>query len=207
MAGDAGKLLHLQKLSCPLCHVAVRGAVKAIAADALLLVEFVGQRVEIGTLGQGLVKGGVEDHYLRHLREVLAGGANPRQVRRVVQGRQRRTVLDTPFDLRGDQLRREEALAAVGNAVAYGLYRIDLTQYLAHPLHGLAVVARHHLAPLFPHYQLRPHLADALYQARLYPLLPIEETEFERRGAAVDHQYHADNPRAAARSSMKVQAA
>ena len=91
--------------------------------------------------------------------------------------------------------------------MAAGLYRIVHAHHFVHPLHGLAVVARHHVAPLFPHYQLRPHLADALYQARLYPLLPIEETEFERRGAAVDHQYHADKPRAAARSSMKVQAA
>ena len=77
-------------------------------------------------------------------------------------------------DRQGAERKLRELRAAVDNAVAVGLYGIDLTQYLAHPLHGLAMVACRHLATVLPNYQLRFRLADALYQARLHPFFPVE---------------------------------
>ena len=44
--------------------IAVTGAVKAVAPNAVILVEFVGQGVEISLSGHALVEGGIEDHDL-----------------------------------------------------------------------------------------------------------------------------------------------
>jgi hypothetical protein len=74
--------------------VAVRGAVEAVAADAVLLVEVVGQAVEVGVGRQRLVEGGVEDGDLRHVGEHLHGHADAGHVDRVVQRREDREFLD-----------------------------------------------------------------------------------------------------------------
>ncbi|EHM55975.1 hypothetical protein HMPREF9080_00224 [Cardiobacterium valvarum F0432] len=65
--------------------VAVRGAVETVAADFVVGVELVWQRVEIGALRHMLVEGGVEDDDLFQLREDFARSVNTGNVRRVVQ--------------------------------------------------------------------------------------------------------------------------
>jgi hypothetical protein len=72
--------------------------VEAVAADAVLLVELVGQAVEVGVGRQGLVEGGVEDGDLRHVREVLHGDADAGDVDRVVQRREDREFFDIGDD-------------------------------------------------------------------------------------------------------------
>ena len=74
--------------------IAVRGAVKAVAADAVLLVKVVGQTVEVGVGRQRLMEGGIEDGDLRNVGELFLGYADAGDVDRVVQRREEREFLD-----------------------------------------------------------------------------------------------------------------
>jgi hypothetical protein len=51
-----------------------------------LLVELVGQAVEVGVGRQGLVEGGVEDGHVGHVRELLHGDADAGDVDRLCSG-------------------------------------------------------------------------------------------------------------------------
>ena len=120
---DAVELLHrkVQQRRGPVRHVLVRGAVEAVAADAVVGVELVRDGVAPGVLGQGAVEGGVEHGDLRHVRPLLGDGADAQHVGGVVQRGQRVEPLDGAGDLVVDQDRLGEALAAVHHAVADGV--------------------------------------------------------------------------------------
>jgi hypothetical protein len=101
-------------------NVAVRGAVEAVAADAILLVKVVGQAVEVGVGRQGLVEGGVEDGDMRQVRELLHGLADAVHIDRVVQWRKNRKGFDIGDDRRRDDHCAGELAAAMDDAVADG---------------------------------------------------------------------------------------
>ena len=85
MAGDPGEALFFaQDLGGSSGYVPVRGAVEAVFADVLIRIEFVRQRVEIGVLGHGLVKSGVENGDVGHVRKKLFGRRDTVQIGRVV---------------------------------------------------------------------------------------------------------------------------
>ncbi|MNZ77008.1 hypothetical protein D3C78_955310 [compost metagenome] len=94
------------------------GAVEAVAAHAVFLVQEVRHGVAVGAIRHALVEGGVEDADLRQGREQVHGGVDAAQVGRVVQ----RGELDVGFDAgQGffvEQGGGEEALAAMHHAVA-----------------------------------------------------------------------------------------
>ncbi len=69
-------------------HILVGGAVEAVAADAVLFIQFIGQGIEKGLGRHGLVKGRIKDRHLGHLGEKLPGHPDAVQVGRIMQGRQ-----------------------------------------------------------------------------------------------------------------------
>src|SRR5262249_33761715 len=102
--------------------IAMRGAVKTIAADAMAPVEMIGNSVEVRMFRYGLVKGRVENSDLRGFSaEDLAGRANPLDVAGIVQRREVDTRLDPPQHLVIDQDRFLERLAAVHDSVAHSM--------------------------------------------------------------------------------------
>ena len=98
-------------------HEAVRGAVEAVAPDAVALVEHVGQGVEEGHGLHGLVERGVEHRHVRHVAEEVPRRPVALDVRRVVQRRDVEALLDRPQHLVVDQHRGLEALAPVHHPV------------------------------------------------------------------------------------------
>ena len=77
-------------------------------------------RVGVGRGRQRLVERGVEDGDVRDVGERLLRGDDPLQVRRVVQRREHRELVDVDLDERRDQRRLEEPGSAVHDAVADG---------------------------------------------------------------------------------------
>ena len=99
----------------------VRGPVEPVAADAVPLVQHVGQRVEEAPPAHGLVERGVEDGDLGHLGQQVARRAVALDVGRVVQRSELEALFDPAQDRVVDEDRGPEALAAVDHAVAHGL--------------------------------------------------------------------------------------
>jgi hypothetical protein len=115
-----------QKLPVAISHVTMRRAVESVTPYAVPPVKLVRQRVEESAFRQALVKGRVEDGGLRQSRsEHFARGNYPLDVRGIVQGRQVYAVLYASQDIVSDEHGVREALAAVYNPVAYGVYVRD----------------------------------------------------------------------------------
>ena len=93
-------------------------AVEAVSTDAETLCKIDIEGVVFGPAGQPAVKGGVEHRDMRQGRQRLAGDADAGEVRRVVQWRERNTVLDRGNHRVVDQGGVVEALAAVHHPVA-----------------------------------------------------------------------------------------
>ena len=104
-------------------HIAVGGAVEAVAADLVLLVILVGDGIGIGLLGHGHVEGGVEHGHLRGLGHDLLAGLDAHQVGGIVQGTQGDALLDGLNAGVVDDAALRERHAAVEHAVAH---RVDL---------------------------------------------------------------------------------
>ena len=99
MAGDEAQAgvveAAAERRGQPAGHVAVRGPVEPVAADAVPLVQDVGQAVEVRAGGHGLVEGGVEHGHLGDtVAEQLAGRPVALHVGRVVQGGEVEALLD-----------------------------------------------------------------------------------------------------------------
>src|SRR5208337_1990099 len=103
-------------------HVTVRGAVKAITADAVPAIEMVWDGVEVRPLGDGRMECGIED---RHLRRGPAHdfpyGANTLYVIGVVQGSQIDAVLDAFQDLIVDDGGLVKQLATMHDTMSRGM--------------------------------------------------------------------------------------
>ena len=103
-------------------HVAVARAVEAVAADAVVLVVFIRNGVHIGLAGHGLVERGVKHGDHRHVvAHDGAAGVDAGDVGGVVQWGERRALLEGSHDGVVDLDGAGELLAAVDDAVAYGV--------------------------------------------------------------------------------------
>ena len=99
-------------------HVAVRGAVEAVAAHAQRFKIAVRQSVQIRLRRQRLVEAGIKYRHLLHAREQALCGFHAAQVGVVMQRRQRGDLADLLDHLFRNQGRLAEEVAAVRNAVA-----------------------------------------------------------------------------------------
>ena len=108
-------------------HVLVTGAVEAVATDAIFLIIFVWQGIEIGLGGHGAVERGVEHCRHRDARKHFLHGRDALQSTRIVQRGKVDEFLDQVNDVVVDEDAVAELLAAVGHAVTDG---VDFLQVL-----------------------------------------------------------------------------
>ena len=129
MAGDdlQAVIRLAEDLGRPARHIAVRGAVEAVFADAELLIQIIGQGVHVGLGRHGLVESRIEDGDLGNAGHGFLAGFDAGHVRRIVQRRQIEAGADRPLDFRCDQDGGGEFLTAMDDPVADG---IDLAHAL-----------------------------------------------------------------------------
>ena len=183
-------------------HGAIREAVEAVAPDPVLRGQLVGDGVAGGVLGDRRMEGRIEDGDHRDARtERRLGGADAGEARGVVQRGQRFELLDRPQDLRVDQGRLRESLAAMDHAVADRVdpaaAQVDGGEPRGHAADGGVLVGdRLACAELRPAFRVegeRRLVAQPLdvtarqsANARGCAGLRLEQTELERRAPAVE---------------------
>ena len=101
-----------------LSYKLVAGAVESVTTDAVFLVIFVGQAVEIRLRRQSAVKCRVKHDRLRHTGQYLAHSVDTSQIAGGVERSQMLEALDLLYHLVGNDGAVLENLAAVGNTVA-----------------------------------------------------------------------------------------
>ena len=150
MAGDELQILQglVHEGGRSLGDVAMRGAVGAVLADGVLLVQLVGQRVHVGLRRNGLEERGVEDGHHGLAGHLLAAGLDAHERGLVVQRRELRQLVDLGNDIVIDEHGAIEVLAALHYAVPHGVdvvQRVDglggaARQRLQHEGHGGVVI-------------------------------------------------------------------
>ena len=185
--------------------VPVRRAVEAVAPHPVLLIEGVGDTVEVRVLGHGLVEGRIEHGDLRNaLPQRCAAGENARDIRRVVG--ERRTCLHRAQHVLVDQDGLGEALAAVDDAMADGtdlvhggddaVFRVG--QRAQHLADRLGVGGHRQLLRVADGSAGQLRLigkaavkADALAQPlrQKHTRLRVEQLVLQRRASCVDYKY------------------
>ena len=120
VAGDYLKVFYIlaKDFRGAVRDVAVARAVKAVAADAVLLIVLVGDAVNVGLGRHGLVESGVEDDDVRLAGEDVHDGFEAHEVRGVVERSEGDDFFDSLDDFGGDEDGLRELLAAVDYAVA-----------------------------------------------------------------------------------------
>ena len=205
VAGDHLQLAGVlaQELGSGHAHIAVAGAVSAVAADGVLLVHLVGHAVDVSLGRHGLMEGGVEYNHVGSLStEHSLGAAQALHMSHVVNGSQGSDLLDLVDDGIGHDLALGEELSTLHNAVADGAD-------LALILHNSALAGGHHLNDLGESLgvggegnlfgpgaavglmgDLAALDADALAQALAQHVLivHVDELVLQRRRTAVDNQ-------------------
>ena len=106
-------------------HIAVRGAVETVAAYPEILVILPRQTIEKSFRGQGLVKAGIKDRHLHHLREQPLRRSNAAETGVVMQRGQGRYLANVIDNLLANNDRLGEQVAAVGDAVANQGHAVD----------------------------------------------------------------------------------
>ncbi len=121
MAGDKADLAKVfpKNGRRALAQVTMRGAMKAVFADAVLLVVLVRNGVHVGVLRQRLEERGIEHRHHRRFGHKRTTGVDARKGCLVVKRRQFRQVVDLRDNVFGDERRLLEELAAVHDAVAH----------------------------------------------------------------------------------------
>ena len=201
-----------QDLRRPQGHIAVRGAVEAVAADLVLLVILIGDGVQIGVLRHGLVEGSVEHRCLGHVvAQHRPAGLDADDVGGVMQRRQGGAVLHRLHHLIGNQDGVGKAFAAVDHPVTH---RVDLLhggddavdrvhQSGQHRLDGLGMGGHGHVGGHGGRLALYLGLigkfsvnADALAQAFGQQMagFRVQQLIFQRRAAGIDDKYFHERP-------------
>ena len=80
----------------------VAGAMHAITANPMLVIQLVGQCVAEGGRRHGLVESRIEHQHVRQGGKQTAGSPDAQQVRRVMERGQRNAFFDDRFDFIGD---------------------------------------------------------------------------------------------------------
>ena len=109
------------------------GAVEAVAADLVLLIELIRQGIGVGHRGHGLMEGGVKHGDHGGAGHQGLAGADADDVGGVVQGGQV-ALLNGGHDLVGDEDGLGELLAAMDHAVTH---RVDLLHGADHAVLGI----------------------------------------------------------------------
>ena len=102
---------------------------EAITTHAMLLVEFIGNRIHIGVVGHGLVESGIEDTHLRQIGQQGLNGIDTFDVGWIVQRRKVVASLEIAHDLGGEEDALRELLAAMHHAMAYGIEFVEVFQH------------------------------------------------------------------------------
>ena len=179
----------------------VRGAVKAVPPDPVLLQPLVGNRIRVSLRSEGLVEGRVEHRHLRQVGEEPASHPHALEVGRVVERGQRHEFGDLRDQLVVDEDRVGEPRSAVHDSVAHG-NDVEIVEGRALRLEGvdrrlqrvlvgrdrqrstgLAVRAAVHLVAL--------RLTDALDETDRgsLPGRGVDQAVLQGRGSCVDHQH------------------
>ena len=212
MAGDQAQLLKrtAEHFGSLLGNILMAGAVEAVAADLVLLIVLVRDRVHIVRLRHSLMERSIKYGNHRYVRtHNLAAGLNTNQVGRIVQRCERYAVLDRLEHLFGDDNAVREELAAVYHAVTdcvdlahrgdNTLFRIE--QHVDDRLDRF-LMGRHSDVELELFIRLVAGVgehavdADALAQALSHDLarFGVEQLVFQRRAAGIDNQnFHLQN--------------
>ena len=144
VAGDDLGILEIQagELGAHAGDELVARAVRAVAADAVLLVVLVREAVHVRVSRHRLMEGGVEGHDLRDARENGLHGVDAQQVRRVVE----RGEVAAEGDLLQDVVVHEdgtgEEVAALDDAVAHRLVHAHFVVGNRNILHDLVPAGR-----------------------------------------------------------------
>ena len=168
----------LQELRGAQGDVVMRCAVEAVTADALLLVELVGQAVKVGVSRQRVMERRVEDRDMGHGGKQTAHLANAGDHHRIVQRRERIERFDFREQFVGDERAFREFLAAVHDAMDdqthftcaaddAGLLRAEFGR---HYLERLREAAFRQLA-----FDSLPPMRDPRWTS-LVPLIPMRST-------------------------------
>ena len=200
--------IQAQELAGALAHIAVAGAMEAIAAHMQALVVLIGHAVQEGLGRHGLMEGGIEHGHIGRAGHHLFAGLNAHEVGGIVQRAQRNVGANRVLNLLGDKHAGGKGLAAVQHAVAYGA---NLAHFLHSALFGVGQGLDHERAGLgmildrlFKNDLLAIGLlgqlaaldADALHQALGQELLAvhIHKLIFQRGGTRVyDQDFHLPN--------------
>ena len=206
MADDGLEILRLlpEKGSNRAGDIFVARPVEAVAADAVLLIVLLRQRIQIGLRGHGLMEGGIEYRHHRGVRHQSAARKDSGQICRIVQRCKIGDLTDALDHVIIDERRLRELLAAVHDAVSH---RTDLGQRLhdaalrvrdgiENQADGLLMILDLGLRLDFPAMIADVLIgdgavnADALAQAlcKDAAVVGINDLKLQRRTAAVDHQ-------------------
>ena len=206
MAGDDAHILGLlaQELGGALAHIAMAGAMEAVAADVQIFIILVGNAVQIGLGRHGLMEGGVEHGHHGGAGHDLLAGLDAHQVGGVVQGAQGDVFADGVHNGVVNNHGLGELFAAMQHAMAHGAdlghvghHAMILVgqgpQHVAAGLHmggHILVDDVFVLAAGILLGQLAALDADALHQALGQDgfILHIHQLIFERRRTGVDDQ-------------------
>ena len=120
MAGDDGGVFDLlvQEFGGRQRHIVVAGAVEAVFADAVLLVEVVGNRIQVRFRRHGHVELGVENADVRHAGQLFLTRFDAGEVGRVVQRPERNVFADDLLDALVHLHRLRDLLPAEQDAMA-----------------------------------------------------------------------------------------
>ena len=110
-----------QHLAYVLAYEAVRGAVEAIAADLVLLIILVWQRIEVCIVGHGLMESSIKHTYLWDVWQNGLHGSYTLEVGRIVQRSEVVASLESLQHFRREEGRLGEFLAAMHHAVSHSI--------------------------------------------------------------------------------------
>ena len=146
MAGNDLQILTAQHFSGTQGYVTVGGTVEAVAADAVLLIVLIGQRIHICVVGHGLVEAGVEHSYLGHAGHHSLASADTGQVVRIVERTKFAALFDGCNNIFVHDHGTGELLTTVENAMSYCG---DFRQGLDHTVLGRYEGVQNQLNSLF----------------------------------------------------------
>lgn len=68
----------------PLGDIKVRSTMEAVSSDSIFSVLHIGQSIDIGVSGHGLMEGGIEDRHLRNPGKEFLTGCDSSQIVRIM---------------------------------------------------------------------------------------------------------------------------
>ena len=202
-------LVHKMRAVC--ADIAVRSAVEAIAANLILFIIFIGDRIHIGLARHSGMEGGVEYNALREvLPKHLLASQNPLQFRPVVQRSERNQAFNALQYLIIHQQGFAEHRTALRHTVAdccnlgqiFNNAVLFVGQRLRHQLEGLCVVL--HGCIVLCSAAIRCLMAEAsdflpnsftVSLCKHLFVVHINQLIFQRGAAGINNQYlHVDPP-------------